>query len=36
MGHVFVDIELSNSLNQELNPVKFNALTDTGALCLTH
>jgi clan AA aspartic protease len=34
MGHVFVDIELSNPLNQELTPVKVNALADTGALML--
>lgn len=34
MGHVFVDIELTNPRKPELNPVKVTALADTGALML--
>ncbi len=34
MGHVFASLELSNPIKEELNPVKVNALADTGALML--
>jgi clan AA aspartic protease len=34
MGHVFAEIELSNPRQQELAPIKSNALADTGALML--
>ena len=34
MGHVFADIELSNPRQQDLTPLKVNALADTGALLL--
>lgn len=32
MGHVFAEIELSNSRASELDPVRVKALADTGAL----
>ncbi len=34
MGHVFAEIELSNPRQQDLAPLKVNALVDTGALML--
>lgn len=34
MGHVFAEIELSNPRQIELDPIKVNALADTGALML--
>ena len=34
MGHVFAEIQLSNPRQQELAPIKSNALVDTGALML--
>ena len=34
MGHIFTEIELSNSLEQHLASIKVNALADTGALTL--
>ena len=34
MGHVFADIELSNPRQPTLEPVKVNALADSGALML--
>lgn len=34
MGHVFVDIELSNPRDGEIKPVSVKALADTGALML--
>ena len=34
MGHVFAEIELCNPRQQELAPIKSNALVDTGMLIL--
>ena len=34
MGHVFAEIQLSNPRQQELAPIKSNALVDRGALML--
>lgn len=34
MGHLFADITLSNPRKPELNPIRLQALVDTGALML--